>query len=786
MRKLGLFAGVAAALVGLYALFGFLVAPSLIRNALVQRAAQAGYELRVGRLATNPFALAAHADDVQLAARAGERIFSARRASIDLAGAASLWRRSWTIDRVQLEEPLLSALPRTGAPAGGGPRIGLVVRQVAIENGTLAVQGIPRLERVRLRARDVSTANENPFSVSAAFASGGSARSDGTLALAPLAVSGELHLEGAALAEAWRYLPTDAGRAPEGRLSGSLRYRYAQGKLALSSANVQATLASGGHLALRGALALAPLSGQLALEASGLPLALAQPWLAERTAVRIAAGVLDARGTLHLGSAARYEGAAAIREARVAGPQGELLAWQSLATTDLRLGLAPFSLHADEMVARAPRANVVIAADGRLNVASALAFGGGKAAAGASAPPARPEITVGRLRIEQGQLDFADHTLATPFATSVHDLAGALAGLSTAEDSPARIELNGRVGKYGEARVRGALEPVAPATRTNVELRLRNLALADFTPYAVKFAGYRIDSGRLSASLRYRVREGRLVGSNQLEFDRLKLGEKVERAGALDLPIDLAVSLLTDAQGRINLAIPVSGDLRDPQVDLGGLIAKALRNTLAKIASAPFRALASLFGGDAEADELKNVSFDAGSARLAPPEEEKLARIAEALAARPQLRLSVRAGYDPQADVQALKRDAVLRELAKRAGYNAAAGAGAPAGIDLRDAKIRRAAESLYLARVGTAYELGTLKPREPGYGQRLVGALAAKTDVPPQAASELAERRAQAVRDALAKAGIDPARIEVAAAVQAQAQSDGVPSALALEGRSD
>jgi hypothetical protein len=781
VRKLGLLAGVAGALLALYAVFGFLVAPSLVRSTLVQRAAAAGYDLRVGKVAINPFSLAARADDMRLAPRDGEPFFSARRVSVDLAGATSLWRRTWIVDALRLEEPVLSALPGAGAPGGGSRRFAVVVRELAITGGVLALPGVPRLEHIALQARDLSPIEEhqNAFSINAGVASGGTAKSDGTLSLSPLAGDGELQLDGASLAEAWHYLPPPAGKAPPGRISGSLHYRYADAKLALSNADVQATLESGGRLALRGALTAAPLEAQLALEAKGVPLSLAEPWLAERSALRIAGGALDAHGTLHLGNDARYEGAATIRDARIDGPQGELVAWQTLGTTHLRLGLAPFSLHADEMLARAPRANVVIAPDGKLNLAAPFAAGG---QTGNATPPARPAVTIGRVRVENGRLDLADRTLAPPFATSVRDLAGALAGLSTAEDAPARVELNGRVGKYGEARVRGALEPVAPATRTNLELRLRNLALADFTPYAVKFAGYRIEAGQLSATLRYRVREGRLIGSNELEFDRLQLGEKVESAGALDLPVDLAVALLTDAQGRINLAVPVTGDLRDPQFDLGGLIAKAMRNTLAKIISAPFRALASLLGHDTAAGELDHVSFDPGAASLAPPEEEKLARIAEALVARPQLGLSVHAGYDPQSDTQALKRATVLREVAKRAGYSAAAGGGAPAALDLRDAKIRRAAEGLYLARVGTAFELGSLKPREQGYGQRLIAALAAKTEVPADASASLAQRRAQAVRDALVKGGIDEARIHVADAASLQAVDDGVPTRLALD----
>src|SRR3954468_1629188 len=117
MRKLALIAGVAAALVGVYAVFGFLVAPSLLRSELVGRAADAGYDLRLAKVATNPFSLTARADDVQLTTRDGEPLFNVRRASIDLAGAASLWRRMWIVDGLSLQDPLVSALPHSaGTP----------------------------------------------------------------------------------------------------------------------------------------------------------------------------------------------------------------------------------------------------------------------------------------------------------------------------------------------------------------------------------------------------------------------------------------------------------------------------------------------------------------------------------------------------------------------------------------------------------------------------------------------------------------------------------------------
>jgi hypothetical protein len=299
----------------------------------------------------------------------------------------------------------------------------------------------------------------------------------------------------------------------------------------------------------------------------------------------------------------------------------------------------------------------------------------------------------------------------------------------------------------------------------------------------VKFAGYRIRSGRLDAQLRYRVRDGRLVGDNKLVFRRLQLGEKVEHASALDVPLDLAVALLADAEGRIDLAIPVSGDLRDPQVDLGGLIAQALRNTLARIVSAPFRVLASLFG-KGDGDQLRAVSFEPGAAAVSPAEEETVGRLAHALARRPRLSLIVHGAYDPRADSEALQRAALLREVAKRAGYSAAAGGGAPAGIDPRDARFVHAAERLYLDRGGRTADLAPLKPHERGYGRRLVDALAARTPIAADAVPALARSRAQAIRDALVRAGVDPGRIRVGEPVEAQSGEQGVPAPLELGGR--
>jgi len=774
-RRLLVGVSIVAALVALYAAAGYWLAPGLVRDALIDRAREAGFDLRIGKVSTHPFALSLELHDVRLSTLEGKRIGYVQRAAADLA-ATSLFHRRWIVQRVALDQPVLSALPRVARKRGGGEPPALEVREAWIAQGVLALPGLPRLEDFALTAHSLSTlGGAGKYEASAHVAEGGKLLSEGQASLAPLEARGTIRLEHGALRTAWRFLPERFGDAPPGAIEASLGYRFRNGRLSLQHFQASAHTEAGASLKASGAIGMQPFSADLALDGERLPLRLLQPLVPEGASLAVAAGTLSGKGRLHLGGERpRYEGSLAAEDGRIEDGGGRLLLeWQRLATQTLDLRFSPFALRADEIVAAAPHGRLAIDAQGRLNFARVFASPAGN---GEGASAARPEIRVARVRIENGRVDFSDRSLPSPFATTVRELAGTVSGLSTAANQAARVQLDGRVGKYGDARVRGTVDLTAPSELTNLRARLRNLALPDFTPYAVKFAGYRIEDGRLDADLHYRVNDGKLVGSNQLVFQNLKLGEKVESASALDLPVELAIALLTDSKGRIDLAIPVSGNLNDPHFDIGGLVAKALGNTLSKLVSAPFRLLASIFGHGREA-AAEAVTFDPGSARVAPPEEETAATLARALADRPQLELAIHAGYDAEADAAALKRAAVLRELAARAGRPSAA-AGASAAANSGDPKILAAAEALFRSR---GADPASLQPQQPGYGRRLVDQLASAVQLEPYALQQLAQERARAVHKALVEHGAPGDRVAIDSARETKATKEGVPTSFEL-----
>lgn len=110
-------------------------------------------------------------------------------------------------------------------------------------------------------------------------------------------------------------------------------------------------------------------------------------------------------------------------------------------------------------------------------------------------------------------------------------------------------------------------------------------------------AGYCIDKGKLSIETTHRVEERRLAAEHRFVVNQLQLGERVESPNAVSLPLKLAVALLKNRNGVIDIDLPVRGTLDDPKFRLGPIIWKVVVNLLLKIVTSPFTLLGNLFGG---------------------------------------------------------------------------------------------------------------------------------------------------------------------------------------------
>jgi hypothetical protein len=281
-----------------------------------------------------------------------------------------------------------------------------------------------------------------------------------------------------------------------------------------------------------------------------------------------------------------------------------------------------------------------------------------RAAARAAPRPAAREpdlpLTLKRLDIENGHLAFADLTIEPSFAANISALRGSITNLSNRPRQLSTIALRGQViSRFAPVTIDGKANLFDYAESTDVHFLFRNIDLTVFNPYSGEYAGYAIASGRLTADLDYRIVNSALEANHKVEIADLQWGSRAEGKRA-PFPVRFATNVLKDRDGVIRLELPVSGTVDDPEFSLGPLIWKALGRFLGRIATAPFRAIGGLFGGN---DEPEKLVFTPGSPSLPEETARVLPEIGRFLTEKEGVTLVIPAGPGTEADAKAIALD---------------------------------------------------------------------------------------------------------------------------------
>ncbi len=474
----------------------------------------------------------------------------------------------------------------------------------------------------------------------------------------------------------------------------------------------------GGSFEAQGEIIPGAPAAEIKYTLADLDLAAARPYVSSFAKLTLTGGKLGSEGRFSYGKhGPDLKASFMVRDLRLIEVETKdvFLAWKSLGSRDLHLNSAQLGM--GQLDIDGLNSKLIIAQDRSVNLTRILRkpepdSGAVHAAPAPVAPPAAASdakgtpfmVGIDRLRVVNSEMDYADYSLALPFGTRIHNMRGAINGLSSRPGAPAQLELDGDVDEYGQARAVGQIDLFDPTGFTDIKVEFRNVEMTRLTPYSATFAGRKIDSGKLSLDLEYKINKRQLAGDNKIVMDKLVLGERVESPQAKSLPLDLALAILSDSDGRIDLGLPVSGNLSDPEFSYGGIIWKALVNVVEKIATAPFRALGNMFGSG---EKFESIVFEPGATELTPPEREKLVRLAGALKKRPGLSLTVHGVYS-DADTAALQDRQVRRAVAERAGQHFEIDQD-PGPLSTASPKVREALEALFAERFGAA-ELDALK----------------------------------------------------------------------------
>lgn len=449
----------------------------------------------------------------------------------------------------------------------------------------------------------------------------------------------------------------------------------------------------GGLFGARGGFSLQPVSASLKLDVRRLDLLAGQPWMAEQLNAELLRGNVSLRGDLGVQVApagtwaVSWNGETTVADVHLTDRihASDLLKWRSLFIGAMALKLDSSkpdllsSLSVGEVALSDYFARIILSKEGRLNLQDIVKKTGGETASVPpparpviSTPPseptpptsqgaalarmidaARPPVDVKTVVLQGGQVDFSDFFIKPNYRAQLSKLGGRVSGLSSKSGTAGEVEVRGLVEGSAPIDITGRINPLAGPLFLDLKANARGIELAPLSPYSGKYVGYGIEKGKLSVSIAYKIENDQLTAQNNVVLDQLTFGAPVESPDAIKAPILLAVSLLKDRNGVIDINLPISGSLSDPQFSIGGLVVKVIVNVIVKAVTSPFALLGSLFGSDADLD---HVAFEPGRASLGDTARSKLDTLGKALVDRPALKIEVTGRTDRAIDAEGYRR----------------------------------------------------------------------------------------------------------------------------------
>ena len=527
------------------------------------------------------------------------------------------------------------------------------------------------------------------------------------------------------------------------------------------------------EITAKGTLSITPLTADLALNVGPLALRPFQSYFADSVQLDITRGFVETKGKLtfkmdqHNAPSVKYTGNVAILQLATIDQTraDDFLEFKKLAFTELAADYYPLTVRIKEISLNGFFAKIMINPGGTTNLQDIFSPPNkepetprkepekGQAKPEAKTAEAPLDIRIGKVNFSDGKVIFADRNIKPNYGATMLNLKGSVTGLSSQEISRAIVDLQGNLGYGSPIAITGTINPLIKDLFADIKVSFKDIEMSSASSYTIKFLGYPVTKGKLTFDVSYLIDHKKLRAENKIFFDQLTFGEKVDSPDAIKAPVTLAVSLLTDRNGQINLDIPLTGSLDDPQFKIWPIIWKILVNLITKAVTSPFALLTSLTGGG---EEMSFIEFEPGSAQITDTEHKKIDTLTKALYQRPNIKLDIEGYADPELDKEALKKIQFnnLLKVQKLKDVNSTGQSAAT----LKDITISRSEYEKYLTLAYKAADipkprtaLGVPKSQTPQEMEKLLQnhIIVADNDL-----RQLAESRGQTVRQELLEGG--------------------------------
>lgn len=251
-----------------------------------------------------------------------------------------------------------------------------------------------------------------------------------------------------------------------------------------------------------------------------------------------------------------------------------------------------------------------------------------------------------------GHIVYRDYTLEDKFVYDLENLEMSSGRIDSKSDS-ITLDMSCLANRSGLLKAHLAFDP-RDYMNMSVNYSIDKMRISDFNPYSKFYVAHAFVEGLLFYQSTNTIHSGQLQSTNIMSIKKIEVTKKIKGVGLYELPLRLAIAILRDRKGNIDLNIPVEGDLKDPTYKLGKVIWQIVKNLVVKAATAPFRLLAAAFGGNEE--DLKYIRFEYLQKQFGPRQMKSLDLLGKALAEKPELKVSLVqvASHDNEKELLAL------------------------------------------------------------------------------------------------------------------------------------
>lgn len=537
-------------------------------------------------------------------------------------------------------------------------------------------------------------------------------------------------------------------------------------------ATIRAKINNKGSIRLAGTAGTNPVGLRFDVEAKAIELLPLQPYIADRVNFLLTGGEIGTKGKLNVETIdnapakVTYQGDLQVTDFASVESSGEtdLLKWKSLGLGGVKFSMQPVQINVDEITLAEFYSRVIIAPDGKINLQNLvaqkkeepgpIAGSTGRQSPSVETTASTPtQVAIGKIKLKDGNINFSDFFIKPNYSVNLTQVQGAVSELKP--EVPGDLQLRAKIDNAAPVDISGKINPLAKDLFLDIKANARDIELSPLTPYSARYVGYGIEKGKLSLEIQYRVENRKLSAQNKIILNQLTFGERIQSPTATKLPVLLAVALLKDRNGVIDINLPIGGSLDDPQFSVGGIIMRIILNIIIRAVTSPFALLGAAFGGGG-GEELSYIEFDYGRANLTQAAEAKIKTLETAMNNRPALKLEISGRIDPTNDLEGIKRASIERKVKAQKMKELGRQGKAPKSVD--EVQVDQAEYERFLR---AAYRdekfpkprnfIGLVKDIPVSEMEAL---LLKHSQVGEDDLRELANRRAQVVRDRLLASG--------------------------------